>query len=442
MRGAWLVLAFLGCLTLTGCGEPAPEGPRIAETSKAPDAVRPFTLEQLQNGIIPGQVTVSRLTDRTRAVIYTKTRVVSVHEDKYVEVNTTMDGNLEVMLEGSESDWEFAFHLAGYKPGTVEFDTRTITTALGTHECWYIRTLDESGWTEEAWYAKALPGSPIRLIHRMRTGKLVRDVERVFDSRLGMPDHSHYGPTSPAEIERITGLLKKYGVEIPTLRPFPLDGRKALLGFPVATADAMDTWKKLRGNVSTIGRWPLITAKPMEVFGNIDWKEHGTVFQLVANASDVDPERWLKDRAASDPEYYDAEQGAWADREPSDTFHFLTDHEGKPAKDLWIMLVPTKKPWEVAGWLAYGNWNENPGAGVHVALHRYWHKAYRIEPVYAEEDTLEFLVKKPPTTKEAARKLAREQFLYCADIVHQGVGTLDALAATLKDSKAWFFWWD
>jgi hypothetical protein len=38
--------------------------------------------------------------------------------------------------------------------------------------------------------------------------------------------------------------------------------------------------------------------------------------------------------------------------------------------------------------------------------------------------------------------LAKEQYAYCADIVEQGVGTIEALAATLLNGHIWFFWWD
>ena len=38
--------------------------------------------------------------------------------------------------------------------------------------------------------------------------------------------------------------------------------------------------------------------------------------------------------------------------------------------------------------------------------------------------------------------LALEHFLYCTDIVNQGYGTVEALAAVLLKSKYWHFWWD
>ena len=38
--------------------------------------------------------------------------------------------------------------------------------------------------------------------------------------------------------------------------------------------------------------------------------------------------------------------------------------------------------------------------------------------------------------------LAREQFVYCPDIVYQGTGTLAGLAAALLEGTTWYFWWD
>jgi hypothetical protein len=38
--------------------------------------------------------------------------------------------------------------------------------------------------------------------------------------------------------------------------------------------------------------------------------------------------------------------------------------------------------------------------------------------------------------------LAREQYLYCGDIVDQGTGTLSRLATALMADDWWYFWWD
>ncbi len=43
--------------------------------------------------------------------------------------------------------------------------------------------------------------------------------------------------------------------------------------------------------------------------------------------------------------------------------------------------------------------------------------------------------------RREALKLAREQYLYCGDIVSQGVGSIAGLAAILEVSTHWYFWW-
>ncbi len=45
-------------------------------------------------------------------------------------------------------------------------------------------------------------------------------------------------------------------------------------------------------------------------------------------------------------------------------------------------------------------------------------------------------------TVVAALGLAREQFLFCSDIVHQGTERLEVLPTALLDADTWFFWWD
>jgi hypothetical protein len=77
-----------------------------------------------------------------------------------------------------------------------------------------------------------------------------------------------------------------------------------------------------------------------------------------------------------------------------------------------------------------------------VALLRFWHDKYGAQIISATDDVIECTVSRPPSTREQAMELAREQFLYCADIVYQGVQTVSNLGAGLLNSKYWYFWWD
>jgi hypothetical protein len=79
---------------------------------------------------------------------------------------------------------------------------------------------------------------------------------------------------------------------------------------------------------------------------------------------------------------------------------------------------------------------------VHLAFFRHWHDRYGARVITVTNDIIEFAVTRPPSTPAAANELAREQFVYCPDIVHQGVNTVGNLRASLLNSPNWYFWWD
>lgn len=89
-----------------------------------------------------------------------------------------------------------------------------------------------------------------------------------------------------------------------------------------------------------------------------------------------------------------------------------------------------------------GGWNDCPDSSVLTAFAKRWHASFGAEVVSITRDVMEFTVANPPTTREAASKLAMEQYIFCPDIVEQGVGDVVTLAATLQNSSYWYFWWD
>jgi hypothetical protein len=89
-----------------------------------------------------------------------------------------------------------------------------------------------------------------------------------------------------------------------------------------------------------------------------------------------------------------------------------------------------------------GDWNACPPPEYHVAALRSWHNAFGADLVGINRHTMNLRAAGRPTTREAAAKLARQQYAYCPDIVDQGVGTVSALAATLMTSEWWYLWWD
>jgi Domain of unknown function (DUF4253) len=79
---------------------------------------------------------------------------------------------------------------------------------------------------------------------------------------------------------------------------------------------------------------------------------------------------------------------------------------------------------------------------IHVAMLRKWNVEYGAELVGMTGDVLNLRVARKPQTKEEATTLAIEMFYYCEDIVTQGTGSINALAASLMESDYWYFWWD
>ena len=115
---------------------------------------------------------------------------------------------------------------------------------------------------------------------------------------------------------------------------------------------------------------------------------------------------------------------------------------GRPPEEIFITILPTENPWHAPIYLRFGGWNANPPPDIHAAAFRHWATAFGAVPVVIQSDIVEFYVETPPSGRDAARALAREQYIYCNDIVDQGVGDLSTLAALLDGGSFWYFWWD
>jgi hypothetical protein len=114
----------------------------------------------------------------------------------------------------------------------------------------------------------------------------------------------------------------------------------------------------------------------------------------------------------------------------------------KPLPKVYIGLAPTDDWTAIPAFLRWGGWNDCPRAEYHIAALRTWRDRYGAELVGINSDTINLRVATKPKTREEALALAREQYIYCADSIDQGVGTLSALAADLMADDWWYFWWD
>lgn len=165
---------------------------------------------------------------------------------------------------------------------------------------------------------------------------------------------------------------------------------------------------------------------------------------IIALSNELDVQTWLEERSQEDPDFYTAPSGRWP-KEPPAAIE-LSMHLGvlskRPKKSVILGLVPTVRSWEVPAYARFGGWNACPEPSAHVALHRAWNEKYGSEIACLSSDVIECTVSRPPATRDEAMRLAREQSIYCPDIVCQGVETVENLAATLMASRNWYFWWD
>ncbi|MEE0995830.1 MAG: leucine-rich repeat protein [Paludibacteraceae bacterium] len=117
------------------------------------------------------------------------------------------------------------------------------------------------------------------------------------------------------------------------------------------------------------------------------------------------------------------------------------DYEASDAftRNGYLVRVPVTEPWRIWAYLPYGGWNACPKVSEHMAVSKYWYEQYGAYPAAFSFNTIDYAVEVPP---EDLEKLANEVGTYCFDIVEQGCETYSALAAGLKNSRIWNFWWD
>lgn len=108
----------------------------------------------------------------------------------------------------------------------------------------------------------------------------------------------------------------------------------------------------------------------------------------------------------------------------------------------YILLIPAQHGYEVPAHLHFGGWNWCPPPENQVAVLRSWHERYGAELVSIGGDVLELRTATRPAFSGEALALAREQFDYCSDVLDQGYRDLATLAAALRETDWWYFWWD
>jgi len=137
-------------------------------------------------------------------------------------------------------------------------------------------------------------------------------------------------------------------------------------------------------------------------------------------------------------------RGPWPENiQPHASPLILTDFAtGDFKQEILIGLMPTARAWEAPAYADFGGWNACPPAHIHVALAKQWNDCFGARLIVMGADVIEFELEQPIQDRATALDLAEQHFRYCEDVVTQGTGTIEALAAHLIGARYWYFWWD
>jgi hypothetical protein len=247
--------------------------------------------------------------------------------------------------------------------------------------------------------------------------------------------------------------------------------------------DAVAAWKALRKRVEATGYWPLLLGPEEELAYHeeaLDMAdaEGESITTILAKAERADDprqapspearrgrlqeqliamrdvgapqrlidmlEQQLESTGLAEIVEHEADLADWPD-DVTARHSFATPTDlvsGEFHAEVVLGLLPTGEGAQAPAWLRFGGWNDCPFPAQHVKVFRDWKDRFGAEPLAMTHDVVELWVEHPPTSRDVALDLAREQYQYCSDVVEQGVGTAANLAAGLLGGTAWYFWWD
>jgi hypothetical protein len=225
-------------------------------------------------------------------------------------------------------------------------------------------------------------------------------------------------------------------------------------------ADALAAWERMKGDG---GGWPIVIGAEEDFervaeslqFGVDDGRTAQAMLDAAATLRFPEDFRRRKHEEmerfrTEHPEWADEEEGEGPERgdwpaTPPESSGLHVDRDiltQRYHSRVEIIRLPTTDWTEAPAHLSYGGWNDCPFPHEHVAAFRSWRDRYGVELAGMSGDVITMRAQRLPSTREEALVLAQEQYDYCSDIVDQGVGTLDNLAAALMAHRWWFFWWD
>ncbi len=215
--------------------------------------------------------------------------------------------------------------------------------------------------------------------------------------------------------------------------------------FNRAAVDAFDSGWAFRPVLLVVSE-PLLETLYMNLNDDeeeIDRERIAQYNKVMLNTELIDGERLFADKLEQKREQVSAFMGKKVKPRTYGMDSFVTVCEGdsEETKELILAKVPTKNPWEIFAYLPFGGWNECPDTVELMSVSKYWHEKHGAIPSVISSDTLEYNTPKLEN-KDDSLKLATEMYLFCPDIIEQGMGTIHKLAAHITSSTPWLFWWD
>ncbi len=194
------------------------------------------------------------------------------------------------------------------------------------------------------------------------------------------------------------------------------------------------------------GFYPLIVVPSDVLYDALSVNlELSSTKEFIKFSEDIDVEKFFNSKRS----YYDFMQeyqvplGDFSLETANDYLNEYIDLDtSHPFDEILILEIPTRKPWEIPGYIPMGGYNECPAPDTQIAVSEYWYRNYRAVPTVITANSIEFMVEIPPQNFQDAEKLAYEQYLFCNEVVSDGAGSLRKLASVLKDSTVWSFWWE
>lgn len=154
-----------------------------------------------------------------------------------------------------------------------------------------------------------------------------------------------------------------------------------------------------------------------------------------------DGQAFLRERFNTIKEDYQEDNDDWSEEVvgTEDAVNPIDDFDFADGSNIYLVEVPVKESWQVFAYIPFGGWNECPDADEQMAVAKYWYEKYGAVAAHFSNDMIQYYLPKPVT--DDTMSVAEEHMGYCEDTVLQG-DNLTTLAATIKESTVWTFWWD